>query len=101
MTIEYLRSFRIAGYAVFDLISAFAGVYLLAPLLSRLFLKIGVVVPRSSWMLLTLPLGVLIHIIVGTETMMVKNFLDINGHYGIKILMVVLTCLGLLRVNLR
>lgn len=101
MTIEYLRSFRIAGYAVFDLISAFVGVYLLAPLLSRLFLKIGVVIPRLSWLLLTLPLGVLIHIIVGTETMMVKNFLDLNGHYGLKIFILVLTFLGIRQMNLR
>ncbi len=101
MTIEYLRSFRIVGYAVFDLTSAFVGVYLLAPLLSRLFLKIGVVVPRISWILLTLPLGVLIHIIVGTETMMVKNFLDLNGHYGLKIFIFALMIVGLLRIKLK
>lgn len=100
MTIEYLRSFRLAGYAIFDLTLAFVGIYLLAPVLSKLFLKIGVVVPRISWVLLTLPLGILVHVLVGTNTMMVKDFLDPSGHYGLKIFILILTAWGTLRMNL-
>lgn len=101
MSIEYLRSFRLAGYAVFDLVTAFVGVYLLSPWLSRLFLKFGFVVPTISWMLFTLPLGILVHILVGTETLMVKNFLDTNNHFGLKMFIFTLTIAGLLKIKLR
>ncbi len=99
MTIEYLRSFRVVGYAVFDLSLAFVGIYLLAPWLSKMFLKIGLIIPRSSWLLLTLPIGVLTHIIVGTDTLMVRNFLDTQGNFGLKILVLALTVLGLLLIQ--
>lgn len=36
-TLEYLRHFRFASYAIFDLLVSFWGIYLLSPLLSRLF----------------------------------------------------------------
>ncbi len=101
MTIEYLRSFRLSGYAIFDLTFAFGGIYLLAPWLSKLFLKIGVIIPRISWILLTLPIGVLTHIIVGTDTLMVRNFLDTQGNFGLKIFVLILTGLGLYRIRIK
>lgn len=101
MDIEYLRSFRVVGYAVFDLSLAFVGIYLLAPWLSKLFLKIGVIIPRISWILLTLPIGVLTHIIFGTETLMVKNFLNPSDYFGLKMLILALTVLGFMKIRLR
>jgi len=61
--IEFLRQFRFGGYAFFDLIVAFLGVYLLSPLLSKIFLKIKIYIPKSNWIFLTLPIGILIHIL--------------------------------------
>ncbi|MBP7875943.1 hypothetical protein KA012_03025 [Candidatus Woesebacteria bacterium] len=84
-----------AGYALFDLAVSFLGVYLLAPLLSKLFLKLGLIIPKKNWLFLTLPLGVLVHLLVGTITPMTKSFIDMNGGYGLKLLMVVLMILGL------
>ena len=101
MTIEYLRSFRLVEYAVFDLTLAFVGIYLLAPWLSKLFLKIGVIIPRISWILLTLLIGVLTHIIVGTDTLMVRNFLDTQGNFGLKMFILTLTVLGLYRIRMK
>lgn len=101
MSIGYLRSFRLSGYAVFDLVTAFIGVYFLSPLLSKIFLKIGLIIPKISWMLLTLPLGIVVHLLVGTETLMVRNFLDTQGNFGLKIFILILTILGLMKVRLK
>ena len=95
ITLPYLRSFRIAEYAIFDLVASFIGVYLLAPLLSKLFLKFKIVVPLSSWLYFTLPLGIIIHLLVGNMTGMTKDFIDPNGHFVIKIIIVLLTIIGI------
>ena len=93
-TIEFLRQFGFSGYAYFDIIISFFGVYLLSPLLSKLFLKLGIKISRSSWLFLTLPIGILIHLAVGQQTPMVKNFFDINGHYVLKSVILILIILG-------
>ncbi len=101
MTIEYLRSFRVGGYAILDLTVSFLGMYLLAPWLSKLFLKIGVIVPEENWLYLTLPLGILVHLLVGTNTLMVKNFMDAQGGYGLKVLILFLVIFGLRGIKLK
>ena len=93
--IEFLRQFRIAGYAIFDLGASFLGIYLLAPLLSRFFLKFRVQISRKSWLLLTLPLSIVAHLLVGTRTLMTKDFLDIQGHYVLKGILLALLILGI------
>lgn len=95
ITTQSLRSFKILDYAVFDLAASFIGIYLLSPVLSSLFRLIKLEIPRSSWLYLTLPLGVLIHILVGSYTPMTKYILDPSGHYLLKILLVALTILGI------
>ena len=95
MTLEYLRSFRIFEYAIFDLAVSFLGILLLSPLLTKLFLKININIPTSSWLYLTLPLSILIHMLVGNYTKMTQNFLDPSGHYYIKIVIIGLLVLGI------
>lgn len=93
--IEYLRHFRIFDYAIFDFAASFLGIFLIAPLLSKLFLKIRVDIPKYNWLYLTLPISILVHILVGEITPMTAEFLDINGHYILKIVIFVLLVLGL------
>lgn len=93
--IEFLRQFRFGGYAIFDFVAAFLGIYLLAPLLSKGFRKIGIDIPRSSWMFLTLPVSILSHLIFGNATPMTMDFIDLNGHYFLKIFILVLLIWGL------
>ncbi len=69
-TIEFLRSFRIGGYAVFDFVASFVGIYLIAPLLSKLFRQIRIEIPILSWMYLTIPIGILAHVLSGSITPM-------------------------------
>lgn len=87
--IDTLREFRIWEYAIFDLVVSFLGVYIIAPVLSRLFSKVYINISRRSRLLLTLPLSVLIHIGVGSMTTMTRDVIDIHSHYGIKIIMII------------
>lgn len=94
-TLEYFRQFRIGEYAAFDLAISFLGIYLLSPLLSKIFLKFRIEISKKSWLLLTLPIGILAHLLSGNMTLMTKNFLDLQGHYILKILILGLLILGL------
>ena len=86
--LEQLRQLRIGPFAVFDFGGSYLAVYLLAPWISKLFLKIGVEISRVQLLWLTLPVGILVHILTSTETPLTKMDLDPNGHYGVKLLIV-------------
>lgn len=95
MSIDSLRQYRIANYAIFDLVISFVGIYFLSPLFTKLFRRLGLIVPRSSWLYFTLPLGILIHTLIGTKTLMTRNFLDLQGHVFLKLFIVGLFVMGL------
>jgi predicted membrane channel-forming protein YqfA (hemolysin III family) len=94
-TLDFLRQFRIAGYAVFDLSLTFLGMALLASPLSKLFAHFGILIPKRNWLYLALPIGILVHLIVGTYTPMTRQFLDLKGSYFLKFVILVLCVLGL------
>ena len=94
-TIEFLRQFRILDYAIFDFVVSFLGIYLLAPLLTKLFRKIRLDIPKKNWLWLTLPIGTLTHILVGSITPMTRDILDIHDHYVLKLIMLVLVFFGI------
>jgi hypothetical protein len=100
LPIEFFRQFRIGEYAIFDFIVAFLGIYLLSSLLSKLFLKIKITIPRYNWLFLTLPIGIATHLIFGKITPLTRNFLDMQGHYTLKILIIVLLVLGLRNIKI-
>ncbi|MBU0667567.1 hypothetical protein KJ951_04630 [Patescibacteria group bacterium] len=69
--------------------------YLLSPLLSKLFLKFGISIPKTNWLFLTVPIGILAHLLVGTITPMTANFLDPSGHYILKIIILISLFFGI------
>ncbi len=93
--IEFLRQFRFGEYAIFDFIAAFLGIYLLSPLLSKLFLKFKINIPKQNWLFLTLPISILAHLLVRNITPMTRDFIDIRNHYILKILILALLFFGL------
>ncbi len=99
MTIEYLRSFKFFDFALFDFTLSFIGVYFLAPLLSKLFLKLRLQISRKSWLLLTVPLSIPIHMLVGTYTPLVESFLNPQGGYVVKAVVIFLTYLGIKEIK--
>jgi len=94
-SIEYLRQFKIGEYAIFDIAISFLGIYILSPLLSNLFLKFKIVIPKTNWIYLTLPLSVVIHLLVRKVTPMTANFIDPHGNYILKLFILVLFILGI------
>ena len=94
-TIEFLRQFRILDYAIFDFAASFLGIYLLSPLLSKLFIKLRLDIPKKNWLFLTLPIGTLAHILVGNITPMTSDILNIHDHYILKIIMLILLFFGI------
>ena len=98
--LEFLRQFRFGGYAIFDFVAVFIGMYLLAPLLSKLFLKLRIKIPKKNWLFLALPIGILTHLAVGNITPMTRDFIDLNGHYFLKVIIIVLLILGIKGVKI-
>lgn len=93
--LQFLRSFRFGEYAYFDLIVSFLGMYLLGPVLSKLFLKLKIKIPQKSWIYFTLPVGIIIHLLVRNSTPMTRDFIDLHGHYILKTVIIGLLLLGL------
>ncbi|MCP6719205.1 MAG: hypothetical protein KJI71_03170 [Patescibacteria group bacterium] len=93
--IIFLRQFRIAEFAAFDLTGAFLLMFLLSPLLSRIFRAVSVEIPKRNWVFLTLPISIIVHLSVGQMTPMTRDFLDIGGHYFLKIVIIGFLVLGL------
>lgn len=98
--IEFIRQFRFFGYAIFDFVAAFLGIYLLAPFLSKIFLKIGIDIPKQNWLFLTLPIAIISHVIVGNITPMTRDFIDMQGHFILKVLILFLLFLGIRGVKI-
>jgi len=94
-TLEFLRQFRLGNYAIFDFVVSFLGIYLLSPLLSKLFLKIRIKIPKRNWIFLTLPIGFLFHLTFGSITPMTRDILNIHDHYILKLIMLILLFFGI------
>jgi len=93
--IEFFRQFRFSGYAIFDFVAAFLGIYLLSPLLSKIFLKFRIDISKQNWLLLTLPISIFAHLLFGRITPMTRDFIDIHNHYILKVLILSLLILGI------
>lgn len=98
--LSFLRSFTIFDYAIFDLLISFVGIYLISDILSKLFLKIKIYIPKENFIFLTLPLGIVFHILFRNFTPMTLDFLNPNDFYFLKILIILLLILGLRNVNI-
>ena len=93
-TLEFLRQFRIFDYAAFDLIVSLLGMWLLSYPLSKAFLKIGLIIPKKSWVIWALPIGIIAHLLIGTMTPMTLQFIDPGSNYILKVVIVLLTIFG-------
>jgi hypothetical protein len=82
--ITLLRSYRIGPFAIFDFAMSYIVVYLIAPYLQKIGLKLS----RAQMLWLTLPVSILIHILVKQNTPLTEMFLDLHGGYAAKIVTV-------------
>jgi hypothetical protein len=89
ITIEYLRSFRIGQFAIFDFAISYLGVYLLSPLLVK---YLGLT--KIRWLYLVLPLSILFHVLVGKYTPLTQLALDPRGGYIFKAILIAMVYLA-------
>jgi len=92
--ISYLRQFRIGGLAIFDLAISYIGIYFLAPFLSKIFKKLGLLISLKEWLWLTLPIGVIVHLLFKQKTALNDMLLN-DGNYLVKITLMLMLYMGL------
>jgi len=76
--LHFLRQYKIGPFAIFDTVTAYLGIFLIAPLLTKMFSKIHINVSRVGWLWLTLPISVLFHLIFRQNTPFMKILLNPN-----------------------
>jgi len=99
ITLEYLRHFRLFGYAIFDFAASYLGILLLSPLLTKLAKHFHLNLTTKHWLYLTFPIGVFFHILFQTQTAFGKALLDPTGHYLEKILILLMLYFGLKNIR--
>jgi hypothetical protein len=97
--IIFLRQFKLGSFAIFDLVLAYLGIYLLAPTLSKIMRLLKLEIPRSTWIWLTLPIGVLFHLIFAQNTPLNAMLFDPSGNYLVKVVIVLMTIIGIAQVK--
>lgn len=95
ITLEYLRSFRISNFSVFDFASAYLGIYLLVPILNKIISPTHRQLTHWQWMLLVLPLSIIVHLATGNMTPLTKLAIDPYGGYLLKAFLIAMLYFGL------
>ena len=93
--IEFVRQYKVGPFSIFDFVTAYAGLYLLAPLLIRIFQRFHVRITLANILWLMLPLSVLVHLLIGTQTALTQMVVDPSGHYIAKAVILVMIYFGL------
>ncbi|MFA6006608.1 MAG: hypothetical protein WC764_02695 [Candidatus Paceibacterota bacterium] len=88
MTIEFLRSYRVGPFAIFDFALSYVAVYFLAPYLSKLFALVGISINREQWLWLTLPIALITHLVFRIDTPFTRMMLDPSGGYIAKFVII-------------
>lgn len=103
MLLQDLRAeYRIGPFSAVDTLGALFIAYLIAPLLSAAVRRLGFEVPRSSWLWLTVPVAVVVHLFTRPDTALTKMILDPSGNYlakGVLLLMILTGFRGMKRVK--
>jgi hypothetical protein len=97
--IEILRQYRIGEFTIFDFSTAFLGMLILSPILSWIFGKVGIKIPKKNWLFLTVPIGIITHLIIGQKTPLTSEFLDPGSHYVTKIVIAGMFILGMVGIK--
>ena len=74
--ITFLRQPKIGSLAIFDLTITYLGIFLISPILTKLFSIFHLNISRSSWLWLTLPISIIFHLIFNQKTALMKILLD-------------------------
>lgn len=102
VSLEYIRQFRIGPFTIFDTVSAYLGILILAPLLEWLTSKINLKIPVISWMWFTMPLSVIFHIIFRQSTPVIKILSSPSQFqfYVVIIILFTMTYMGFRKISI-
>lgn len=93
--VSTLRQFKIGPFAMFDIVLAYLGIFILAPLLTRVTALAHLVVTRKSWLWLTLPLSIIVHLAINQKTPLMNMILDMRGFILTKIIIIGMAYMGI------
>ncbi|MFZ3301530.1 MAG: hypothetical protein WA152_02345 [Microgenomates group bacterium] len=101
-SIEYLRQFKIGPFAIFDTVSAYLGILLLAPLLTWLFSKVNLKIPVVSWLWFTMPLSVIFHFLFSQPTPVIKILTSPNQpqFYITLLMLLIMVYMGFRKISI-
>lgn len=101
-SIEYLRQLRIGSFTIFDTVSAYLGILLLAPFLSKLTSKINLKIPIVSWVWLTMPLSVIFHLLFRQSTPVIKilNNPSLPQFYIVLLVLLIMVYMGFRKISI-
>ncbi len=97
INLEYLRSFRISNFSVFDFATAYLGIFLLVPVLNKIISPIKRQLTHVQWMLLVLPIGIIVHLLTSNLTPLTKLAIDPYSGYLFKAVLIAMLYFGLRR----
>lgn len=97
--IALLRQYRIGPFTIFDTVLAYVGVLILAPLLTKLFLKVHVKIPLISWLWFTMPISVIFHIMFRQDTPLMRILFNSDKFYIAAGVLLFMIYMGLRRVR--
>jgi len=95
-----LRQFRVGPFTIFDTVLAYVGIFLLAPLLSKVFVKLHLTIYRTAWLWLTLPIGVLFHLLFRQDTPLMRMLFNPSQFYIPVIVLTIMLFMGLKSIKI-
>lgn len=92
--ITILRSYRLFGYAMIDFVAGALGIYLLSPILIKIFDKFGIKTTKKNWLWLSVVIGVIFHMIFAPDTPLNQKIFSLNDGYFEKIFLIFTIYMG-------
>ncbi|MFA7287083.1 MAG: hypothetical protein WC052_05475 [Patescibacteria group bacterium] len=92
--ITLLRQFRIGQFALFDISLGYVGMLLLSPLLTKIFSKFHLHIPRATWLWWMFPISVVFHFVFRQSTPLMKALSQPEGVL-VAIILIAMILLGL------
>ena len=98
--LTFLRHYRLGSFSFIDTATAYLGVYILAPYLSKFFsAHFRISITRAGWLWLVLPLAFIVHILLGLHTAFVTMILTPQGYFIPKLGLVISTIMGIKNIK--
>ena len=85
--LNFIRQFKIGPFAIFDTVISYIGLFLLAPILTKMFRIMRLEISLASWLWFVLPLSIVFHFFFSQQTPLMKLLVSSNGYIAIIILL--------------